>query len=175
MGDEEYGQESIEKEGRMITMKKIIYKPIGIIHTPFKDIKGMPNQPTAGKDVEGIIEIQPKYVEGLSDIEGFSHLILLYHFHLSVGYSLKVRPFMHDHFRGVFATRSPRRPNPIGVSVVRLVKVKDGRIYVKGLDIVNGTPLLDIKPYIPDDRQKVERIGWLSERAKRVGNLDRRM
>jgi tRNA-Thr(GGU) m(6)t(6)A37 methyltransferase TsaA len=147
-------------------MEEIIYKPIGIIHTPFKEIKGMPNQPTAAKDVEGIVEIQPEYIEGLKDIGGFSHIILVYHFHLSVGYSLKVRPFMHDHFRGVFATRSPKRPNPIGVSVVRLVKVEEGTIYVKDVDIVDGTPLLDIKPYIPDDSQRVERIGWLSERGK---------
>lgn len=147
-------------------MEEIIYKPIGIIHTPFKEIKGMPNQPTAAKDVEGIVEIQPEYIEGLKDIGGFSHIILVYHFHLSVGYSLKVRPFMHDHFRGVFATRSPKRPNPIGVSVVRLVKVEEGTIYVKDVDIVDGTPLLDLKPYIPDDSQRVERIGWLSERGK---------
>jgi tRNA-Thr(GGU) m(6)t(6)A37 methyltransferase TsaA len=149
-------------------MEEIIYKPIGIIHTPFKETKGMPNQPTAGKNVEGIIEIQPEYIEGLDDIEGFSHIILIYHFHFSAGYTLKVKPFMHDRFRGVFATRSPRRPNPIGISVVRLVKVKEGRIYVKDLDIVDGTPLLDIKPYIPDDSRKVERIGWLSERANQV-------
>ena len=158
----------VNREGR-ITMKKIIYKPIGIIHTPFKATKGMPNQPTAGKNVEGFIEIQPEYIEGLNDLGGFSHLILIYHFHLSVGYTLRVKPFMHHRSRGVFATRSPRRPNPIGMSVVRLTKVKEGRIYVKDLDIVDGTPVLDIKPYIPDDRQKVERIGWLLERAKRVG------
>ena len=150
-------------------MKKIIYKPIGIIHTPFKDTKGTPNQPTAAKNVGGFIEIQPEYMEGLNDLEGFSHLILIYHFHLSVGYSLKVKPFMHNHFRGVFATRSPKRPNPIGMSIVRLVKVEGARIYVKGLDIVDGTPILDIKPYIADDRQKAEQIGWLSERAKQVG------
>lgn len=150
-------------------MKKIIYKPIGIIHTPFKTTKGMPIQPTAAKNVGGFIEIQPEYIEGLDDLEGFSHLILIYHFHLSVGYSLKVKPFMHDHFCGVFATRTPKRPNPIGMSIVRLVKVQGARIHVKGLDIVDGTPLLDIKPYIPDDRQRAERIGWLSERAKQVG------
>jgi len=149
-------------------MKKIIYKPIGIIYTPFKGTKGMPNQPTAGKNVEGIIEVHPEYIKGLNDLEGFSQLILIYHFHLSVDYTLRVKPFMHDRFRGVFATRSPRRPNPIGMSVVRLTRVKEGRIYVKDLDIVDGTPLLDIKPYIPDDCQKVMRIGWLSERANQA-------
>lgn len=146
-------------------MEEIIYKPIGIIRTPFKGVKGTPNQPAAGKDVEGIIEIQPEYTEGLKDIEGFSHIILIYHFHLSVGYSLRIKPFKHDHFRGVFATRSPKRPNPIGISVVRLLKVEGRTIYVKDVDIVDGTPLLDIKPYIPDDCKEVERIGWLSERA----------
>jgi tRNA-Thr(GGU) m(6)t(6)A37 methyltransferase TsaA len=150
-------------------MEDITYKPIGIIHTPFRGIKGTPNQPTAGKDVEAIIEIQPEYTEGLKDIEGFSHIILIYHFHLSVDYSLKVKPFMHDHFRGVFATRSPKRPNAIGISVVRLLKVEGRKIHVKDVDIVDGTPLLDIKPYIPDDCQKVERIiGWLSERVSKV-------
>ena len=149
-------------------MEEIIYKPIGIIHTLFKSIKGTPNQPTAGKNVEGIIEIQPEYIEGLDDIGGFSHIILIYHFHLSVGYSLRIKPFKHDHLRGVFATRSPRRPNPIGMSIVRLVKVEGGTIYIKDLDIVDGSPLLDIKPYIPDDSQKAERVGWLSERAKQV-------
>jgi tRNA-Thr(GGU) m(6)t(6)A37 methyltransferase TsaA len=150
------------------TMEEIIYRPIGTIHTPFKGVKGTPNQPSAGKDVEGIIEIQPEYIGGLSDIEGFSHIILIFHFHLSLGYSLRVKPFRHDHFRGVFATRSPKRPNPIGISVVRLVKVEGGKIHVKDVDIVDGTPLLDIKPYIAQDRQKVDRIGWLSERENKV-------
>ena len=164
----------VNREGQ-VTMKEIIYKPIGIIHTPFKDTKGTPNQPTAGKNVKAFVEIQPEYIEGLNDLKGFSHLILIYHFHLSVGYALMVKPFMHDHLRGVFATRSPRRPNPIGISVVRLVKVKGGTIYVKDLDIVDGTPLLDIKPYIPDDGQKVERIGWLSERTKQICKKNRRV
>jgi tRNA-Thr(GGU) m(6)t(6)A37 methyltransferase TsaA len=154
-------------------MEKIIYRPIGLIHTPFKGIKGTPHQPTAGKDVEGIIEIQPEYTEGLNDIEGFSHIILIYHFHLSAGYSLKIKPFMHDHIRGVFSTRSPRRPNPIGISIVRLLKVEGGKIHVKDVDIVDGTPLLDIKPYIPDDCQKVQRIGWISERATEI-RIERR-
>lgn len=156
---------SANKKGK-IALKEILYRPIGIIHTSFRSIDGTPNQPTAGKGVEGMIEIQPEYAEGLSDLEGFSHIILLYHFHLSVDYSLKIKPFRHDHFRGVFATRSPRRPNPIGISIVRLVKIDGEKIYVKDLDVVDGTPLLDIKPYIPDDNRRTLRIGWLSERAK---------
>ena len=148
-----------------VAQNEIIYRPIGIIHSPFGSIDGTPNQATAGKDVEGIIEIEPEYVEALSDLEGFSHIILIYHFHLSAGYSLKIKPFRHDHIRGAFATRSPRRPNPIGMSVVRLVRIDGGKIYVKDIDVVDGTPLLDIKPYILDDRRRALRIGWLSERT----------
>jgi tRNA-Thr(GGU) m(6)t(6)A37 methyltransferase TsaA len=146
-------------------MEEILYRPIGVIHTPYKGTEGVPHQPGGGKDVEGTIEMRPEYIAGLKDIEGFSHIILVYHFHLSVGYSLHVKPFMHDKFRGLFATRSPKRPNPIGISIVGLVRVEGGTIYFRNVDIVDGTPLLDIKPYIPEDRQRVERIGWLSERA----------
>ncbi len=149
-----------------ISWEKIAYRPIGIIRTPFKDIVGTPHQTTAGKGVEGVVEIEPEYVEGLSDLQGFSRIILIYHFHLSANYSLKIKPFRHNHIRGIFATRSPRRPNPIGLSIVRLVKIDGRKLYVKDLDVVDGTPLLDIKPYIPNDNRKVLRIGWLSERAK---------
>ena len=114
-----------------MTMEKIIYKPIGVIHTPFKGTEGTPNQPTTGRDVEGVIEIEPEYTEGLNDLEGFSCIILIYHFHLSVGYSLRVKPFRHNHLRGVFATRSPKRSNPTGLSIVRLLKVEGRKIYIK--------------------------------------------
>ena len=153
-------------DGGEASMEKIIYSPIGIIHTPFKYLKGIPNQPAKGKDVRGVIEILPEYVEGLKKLDGFSHIILVYHFHLSKGYSLKLKPYMHDSLRGLFATRSPKRPNPIGISIVRLVKIDGATIHVKDLDIMDGTPLLDIKPYVPEDSLKPERIGWLSERTK---------
>ncbi len=147
-------------------MKEIKYVPIGIIHSPFKDIKGMPIQPTGARGIAGTIEIDSKYVNGLKDIEGFSHIILIYHFHLSKGYSLKVIPFMDDRLHGVFSTRAPRRPNPIGLSVVRLVKVNGATLHIEDVDIADGTPLLDIKPYVPEfDVRKVARIGWLSEKA----------
>ena len=149
-------------------MKEIIYRTIGTIRSPFKDIKGMPIQPTGALDIAGTVEIEPSYVDGLKDIEGFSHIILIYHLHLSTGYSLTVKPFMHEHLRGVFATRSPKRPNSIGISIVRLVKVRGRTMYIKDVDIVDGTPLLDIKPYVPEDSRKVERTGWLSERADKV-------
>jgi len=150
-------------------MEKIIYKSIGIIRSPFKDIKDMPIQPTGARGVTGTIEIKPEYIDGLNDIEGFSHIILIYHFHLSKGYSLKVKPFLDDNQHGIFATRAPRRPNPIGISVVRLIKVEDAILYIKDVDIVDGTPLLDIKPYVPEfDVQEAERIGWLSQKAEKV-------
>jgi len=150
-------------------MKEIRYMSIGIIHSHFKDIKGMPIQPTAAKGARGTIEIKPEYVDGLKDIEGFSHIILIYHFHLSEDYSLDVKPFMDDKLHGVFATRAPRRPNPIGISVVKLVKAEGRTLHIEDVDIVNGTPLLDIKPYVPAfDAPKVERIGWLSKKVDKI-------
>jgi tRNA-Thr(GGU) m(6)t(6)A37 methyltransferase TsaA len=150
-------------------MGKITYNPIGVIHSPFKDIKGMPIQPTGAKGVQGTVEINPEYVNGLQDLKGFSHIILIYHFHLSKGYSLKVKPFMDENLRGVFATRAPKRPNPIGISVVRLVRVEGNILRIENIDIVDGTPLLDIKPYVPEfDIAEERRIGWLSEKAKKV-------
>jgi tRNA (adenine37-N6)-methyltransferase len=150
-------------------MQEIMYKTIGIIHTPFKDIEGMPIQPSGAKGIAGTVEINPEYVEGLQDLEGFSHIFLIYHFHLSKDYSLKVKPFLDDKPRGVFATRAPRRPNPIGISVVRLLKIERNILHIEDVDIVDGTPLLDIKPYVPEfDVQKVEKIGWLSQKIKKA-------
>ena len=149
---------------KILQMRDLVieYKPIGVIHSPFKSAQGVPIQPKAAKEVEGVIEIFPDYVEGLRDLDGFSHIILIYHFHLVRGYRLLVKPYMDDSVRGVFATRAPARPNPIGISVVKLLKIDRNLIYVKGLDVVDGTPLLDIKPYVPDfDIFEVERIGWL--------------
>jgi tRNA-Thr(GGU) m(6)t(6)A37 methyltransferase TsaA len=150
-------------------MKKIVYQPIGTIHSPFQNIQGMPIQPAGAKGVQGTVEINPEYVNGLQDLKGFSHIILIYHFHLSKGYSLKVKPFMDENLRGVFATRAPKRPNPIGISVVRLVRVEGNILRIENIDIVDGTPLLDIKPYVPEfDIAEERRIGWLSEKAKKV-------
>jgi tRNA-Thr(GGU) m(6)t(6)A37 methyltransferase TsaA len=150
-------------------MKKITYNPIGIIHSPFNDVKGMPIQPAGARGVAGTVEIKQEYVDGLKDIEGFSHIILIYHFHLSKNYSLKVKPFLDDNLHGVFATRAPRRPNPIGISIVRLVKVEGCILHIEDVDIVDGTPLLDIKPYVPEfDIHETQKIGWLSEKVKKV-------
>lgn len=150
-------------------MEKITYNPIGIIHSPFKDIKGMPIQPAGAKGVAGTIEIKQEYVDGLQDIEGFSHIILIYHFHLSKGYLLKVKPFLDENLRGVFATRAPSRPNPIGISVVKLVKIECNILHIEDIDIVDGTPLLDIKPYVPEfENTEKKKLGWLSKKVKKV-------
>ncbi len=120
----------------------------------------------AAQGVKGTIEIFLEYTDGLRDLEGFSHIILLYHFHKSKPYSLTVRPYMDDCEHGVFATRSPSRPNPIGISVVRLLAINDGNIEIVDVDILDGTPLLDIKPYVPQfDIAEVKRIGWLEDRV----------
>lgn len=149
------------------TETSFIYHPIGVIHSPFKDTDGMPIQPTGARGVPGTIAVEECYREGLSDLDGFSHLILLYHFHLSRGYSLVVKPFLDDSKRGVFATRAPRRPNPIGLSIVRLVRVEGPLLHVEDVDVVDGTPLLDLKPFVPlfDIRQDVK-TGWLDGRGE---------
>jgi len=124
------------------------FRPIGVIHTPFKEPQGTPIQPTAAEGVEGRVEVFSEFADGLKDIEGFSHIILLYHFHLCREVKLRVKPFLDDEFRGVFATRAPCRPNPIGFSVVRLLEVRKNILRVCDVDIIDGTPLLDIKPYV---------------------------
>jgi tRNA-Thr(GGU) m(6)t(6)A37 methyltransferase TsaA len=144
--------------------QEIMYRPIGVIHSPFHEPHDAPIQSSCAGDSEGTIEIFPEYAEGLADLEGFSHIILLYHFHVSKkGYSLKVKPYLDDQLHGVFATRAPARPNAIGMSIVRLIRVEGGRLYIRGMDILDGTPLLDIKPYVPEfDSRNVSKIGWLS-------------
>jgi tRNA (adenine37-N6)-methyltransferase len=144
--------------------------PIGVIRSPFKEINGMPIQVTGAEGISGRVEMYGEFVAGLKDLEGFSHVFLIYHFHLSEGYSLEVKPFLDDQDRGVFATRAPRRPNPIGISIVRLVRVDGPILYIEDIDVVDGTPLLDIKPYVPAfDVRPAERIGWFSGKAELVG------
>jgi tRNA-Thr(GGU) m(6)t(6)A37 methyltransferase TsaA len=145
------------------------FSPIGIIHTPHKDPKGTPIQPVGARDIEGVIEVQSKYIEGLTDLDGFSYIILLYHFHKSKQYSLRVKPYMDIKTRGLFATRYPGRPNPIGLSVVRLSRISENRIYVLDVDMLDGTPLLDIKPFIPEiDNRFHARIGWLENKVSKM-------
>jgi len=150
-------------------VKEITFKPIGIIHTPFKEPKGTPIQPASGKGVAGTVEVFDEFAKGLKDLEGFSHITLIYHFHLSRTSKLLVTPFMDDKQRGVFATRAPTRPNPIGVSVVCLVRIQGRVLHIQDVDIVDGTPLLDIKPYVPGfDQREVWKTGWLE---KKMHNL----
>ena len=145
-------------------METITYKPIGIIHSPFKTLENMPIQPSAGKGIQGTIEIKPEFQEGLNDLDGFSHIYLIYHLHRSTGYNLKVIPFLDDQLRGLFSTRSPRRPNPLGISVVRLINIKENIITIEDLDILEGTPLLDIKPFVPHMYSVSNcKTGWLEK------------
>ena len=140
----------------------ISYQPIGVIHTPFKKTEGMPIQSSRAVGIQGTVVVLPELTDGLRDLEGFSHIILLYHFHRSAPSRLVVTPFLDTQPRGVFATRSPCRPNPIGISSVKLLGVKANKLQVENVDMLDATPLLDIKPCVPQfDHCNVQRIGWL--------------
>lgn len=142
--------------------EQIIFRPIGVIRTPYQDPSGIPIQPSAAEGTKGSVVIDPEYEPGLQDLEGFSHLVLLYHFHQAGKPNLKVKPFLDEEKRGVFATRAPRRPNRIGLSVVKLLSIEGNVLEIQNPDILDETPLLDIKPYVPDfDPDDEVRIGWL--------------
>jgi tRNA-Thr(GGU) m(6)t(6)A37 methyltransferase TsaA len=143
--------------------------PIGVIRSPFTDRRETPIQPSRSKSV-GRVEVFPEFAEGLHDLEGFSHLIQLYVFHHSEEYSLMVKPFLDDRLRGLFATRHPSRPNPIGLSVVSLLRADGTVLEIEGVDVLDGTPLLDIKPYIPEfDIRANVRAGWYDQRSVQGG------
>jgi tRNA-Thr(GGU) m(6)t(6)A37 methyltransferase TsaA len=127
----------------------VTYRPIGVIHTPFTSKTQAPRQPYLGKGVAGSVVLDPQFRDGLKGLERYTHVVLVFHLHMSRGYSLEVCPPGQKELRGVFASRAPHRPNPIGISVVRLVKVDGCTLHVEDLDILDGTPLLDIKPHIP--------------------------
>ena len=148
---------------------EIVYQPIGLIHSPFKNISGMPIQPSGAATVEGSIEIFPDFTAGLLDLDGFSHLILLYHFHQIQAANLVVTPFLDSQPHGIFATRAPKRPNPIGLSIVKLLHIEQNVLRIDNVDILDGTPLLDIKPYVPEfDQHPAERVGWLEQARGKV-------
>lgn len=150
-----------------MAMEQIVVSPIGVIRTPFENLEGMPIQPVGAEQVKGRVVLEPRYLEGLDDIEGFSHLILIYAFHQSRGFQLKVKPFLDDQPRGLFATRAPRRPNPIGLSIVELLAREDNVLHVTNIDVVDGTPLLDLKPYVPAfDAPRATAIGWLEGKVE---------
>jgi tRNA-Thr(GGU) m(6)t(6)A37 methyltransferase TsaA len=145
---------------------EFVMRPIGVIHSPFQEKEQTPIQPSHSQ-AQGRVEVYPEFAAGLEDIEGFSHIILLYVFHQSSGFTLQVKPFLDDRLHGLFATRYPRRPNPIGISVVRLAGREGNILQIEGVDVLDGTPLLDIKPYVSEfDLRTATRSGWLEGRRK---------
>lgn len=147
----------------------ICYRPIGKLHSPHKSAKGTPIQPSSAEGVEGRVEIFPDYRDGLEDLGGFSHVTLIYHFHLAGESTLIAKPYMDKEYHGVFATRSPARPNPVGISTMRLKKIEEGVLYLEDVDVLDGTPVLDVKPHVvefdqPDDTS----IGWLEENVHKL-------
>ncbi len=148
---------------------KITFSPIGIIHSPFINLEEMPIQPAGAQGITGSIELYPQYIPALQDLDGFSHIYVLYHFHKSRGWKPMVIPFLDKQERGLFSTRAPHRPNPIGLSVLKIDAIVDNRIQVSNVDILDSTPLLDIKPYVPQfDGAEDVRIGWVSENVHQV-------
>jgi tRNA (adenine37-N6)-methyltransferase len=139
----------------------VVFQPIGVIRSRHRAAEQTPVQPIYARGCPGQAEIFPQYRDGLRDLEGFSHVILLYHLHQAGPARLIVQPFTGDRPCGVFATRHPQRPNPIGMSLVRLVRVEGGRLHLEDVDILDGTPLLDIKPFVPRfDLVEEARGGW---------------
>lgn len=148
-------------------MNSVEYNPIGTIYSPHKELHGMPIQPVGAKGVKGRIELNKELEAGLKDLDGFSHIILIYDLHLCNNHSLRVKPFLDKVERGIFATRAPKRPNSIGLSVVRLEKIEGNILHISNVDVHDKTPLLDIKPYIPDfdatEGEKLE-LGWYADK-----------
>lgn len=150
----------------------VTYTPVGTIHTPFRDIAGMPIQPSGARGVRGTIAIDPRYREGLRDLDGFERIFLLYALHRCTDHLLTVTPFLDTTPRGIFATRSPKRPNAIGLSVVRLLGIDGCTLTIEDVDMLDGTPLLDIKPYVPEfDSYTGLRCGWLETSARNATSV----
>lgn len=150
---------------------QIHYEAIGVLNSPHKNIADMPIQPSGADGIKGSITLKEQYIEGLKDLEGFSHIYVLYHFHQAQAAQLTVTPFMDENSHGIFATRAPRRPNAIGLSVLRLTNIVGQQLQIENVDILDGTPILDIKPYVPDfDHVTVDSIGWLDHANSNVKN-----
>jgi tRNA-Thr(GGU) m(6)t(6)A37 methyltransferase TsaA len=148
-------------------METMEFRPIGVIHSPHSTLENMPIQPAGAKGIKGTVEVFEEFQPGLKDLDGFSHIVLLYHLHASEGFKLHVVPYLDTVERGLFATRAPKRPNAIGLSVVQLERIENAVIHVVNIDILDSTPLLDIKPYVPAFDSPTEvRVGWL-ERVSR--------
>jgi tRNA-Thr(GGU) m(6)t(6)A37 methyltransferase TsaA len=154
---------------------RIEYQPIGFVHSPHLTARGAPIQPSRARGIEGRIEINEQYTDGLADLDGFSHIILICHLHKASSYKLKVVPYLDTELRGLFATRAPSRPNPIGLSVVRLLGIDGNILHIEGVDLLDGTPVLDIKPYVCDfDKETEVRCGWLDKVKDRETVADER-
>lgn len=146
---------------------EIVFTAIGIIHSPYVEKESTPIQPTRSTAISQV-EVYPEFAAGLADLEEFSHIFLLYHFHRSSGYQLAVRPFLDSIARGLFSTRYPCRPNQIGLSIVELIARQGNILEIRGVDVLDGTPLLDIKPYVPKfDAVKALSTGWLEKNARK--------
>ena len=146
---------------------KIEYEPIGFVGSPYKNLKEIPNQPHYAKDINGQVEIYPEFELGLKDLGGFSHLILVCHFHMSSEFRLQIVPSGETEIRGLFSTRSPNRPNPVGISIVRLIKIENNILLISDLDILDGTPVIDLKPYVSEFEKLSEvRKGWIDVMKK---------
>lgn len=153
----------------------ITYRAIGTVRSPHHTTEGMPIQPSRATGVVGTIEMNEEYVGGLADLDGFSHVIVVAHLHRAAPYTLRVVPYLDTELRGVFATRAPARPNPIGISVLRLLGIEGPTVRVEGLDLLDGTPVLDLKPYVPEFEPETEiRCGWLDRVEDRAAPADSR-
>lgn len=156
------------------TPTNICFQSIGTIRTPHGDLVNMPIQPVGAKGIEGTIVLNPDLAEGLTDLEGFSHITLIYQLHEVKTAKLMVKPFMDDKEHGIFATRSPLRPNAIGLSTVKLLGIEQNVIYFEGADMLNGTPLLDIKPFFRQTDNRLDAVsGWLDEKHEHTAQHQR--
>lgn len=152
-------------------METISIQPIGKVRSPFKNLENMPIQPVGAKEVVGTLEIEPQFVNGLADLHGFSHIYIIYFFHKATRTELSVTPFMDNTTRGVFATRSPLRPSHIGLSIVELIGIENTIVKIRGVDVLDKTPLIDIKPYITSfDAVRKSSSGWMKGSIEEVAN-----
>jgi tRNA-Thr(GGU) m(6)t(6)A37 methyltransferase TsaA len=148
-------------------MGMITLNPLGVIHSPYKETRDIPIQGRFREDVKAWIELKDAYVPGLKDLDEFSHAIIIYYFHMSDREEIQGKPFLEDETHGIFAIRSPHRPNHIGFSVVKIMSIRKNRLYFTGVDMIDGTPLLDIKPYIKYfDNMENTVSGWLDKHFK---------
>src|SRR5262245_33822886 len=163
-------QRAIQVEAKEVScVDGVTYQPIGVVRSTFTVLDGMSLQTGAAQGVQGSVEIAPHCAAGLKALAAFPLLILLTHLHQMSGYAVEVTPYLYDQPHGIFATRSPRRPNPIGLSVVRLIAIHDATLIIEDVDLLDGTPVLDLKPYVPAfDARETGRIGWFAGRIERV-------